>query len=149
MKAGPLAPSRHRSRERALQILFQWDMRRAPVEDALESYYDSLYSEESDVKPAPDSFMDQLVEGTVQNVAEIDRHISEHAAHWRIERMPYVDRNIIRLAIYEMSHLGTPAPVVIDEALELARRFSGEESVHFVNGVLDAVHRELESRRAQ
>jgi N utilization substance protein B len=67
----------------------------------------------------------------------------KHAENWRIERMPAVDRNILRLAVYEMVYGGAPAPVAIDEALELARRFSSEESVHFLNGVLDAVHRDL------
>jgi N utilization substance protein B len=65
-----------------------------------------------------------------------------------MERMPAVDRNILRLAVYEMAHGGTPAPVTIDEALELARKYSNEESVQFVNGVLDAVNRDLERGRA-
>jgi N utilization substance protein B len=84
-----------------------------------------------------------LVRGTVEHVAEVDEQISRHAEHWRIERMPAVDRNVLRLAVYEMTHGGTPAPVSIDEALELARRFSNEESVQFVNGVLDAIHRAM------
>jgi N utilization substance protein B len=67
----------------------------------------------------------------------------KHAENWRIERMPAVDRNILRLAVYEMVYGGAPAAVAIDEALELARKFSSEESVHFLNGVLDAVHRDL------
>jgi N utilization substance protein B len=73
----------------------------------------------------------------------IDERIQQHAEHWRLERMPTVDRNILRLAVYEMMRMPTPPAVVIDEALELARQFSGEESVHFVNGVLDAVRRDL------
>ena len=77
-----------------------------------------------------------------EKAGEVDALISSHAEHWRLERMPAVDRNILRLAIYEMRNTETPAPVVIDEALELARRFSNEESVHFINGVLDAVLRE-------
>ena len=136
-------PSRRRSRQRALQILFRWDVRRQPVEEATEAYFDTLYSEESRTKPQRDPFLDQLVNGAVESVEETDRRISQHAAHWRIERMPTVDRNILRLAVYEMMHSDTPAAVVIDEALELARRYSNEESVLFVNGVLDAVHREL------
>ena len=89
-----------------------------------------------------DEFLEQLVRGTVEKAGEIDALISSHAEHWRIERMPAVDRNILRLAIYEMRKTDTPPAVVIDEALELARRFSTEESVQFVNGVLDAVHKE-------
>jgi N utilization substance protein B len=136
-------PSRRRSRQRALQILFLWDVRRQPVEEATQAYFDTLYSEESRTKPQRDAFLDQLVSGAVESVEETDRRITQHAAHWRIERMPTVDRNILRLAVYEMMHSDTPAAVVIDEALELARRYSNEESVLFVNGVLDAVHREL------
>ena len=77
----------------------------------------------------------------MEHLAEVDEQIARHAEHWRMERMPAVDRNILRLAVYEMTRGGTPAAVTIDEALELARKFSGEESVQFVNGVLDAIHR--------
>jgi len=133
--------SRRRSREHALQILYQWDMRKQPVDESIQAFYGTLYSEEGP-DPALDAFSEQLVRGTVEKAAEIDALISGHAEHWRMERMPAVDRNILRLAIYEMRNTETPAAVVIDEALELARRFSTEESVHFVNGVLDAVHRE-------
>jgi len=131
--------SRRRSRQRALQILYLWDTRRQPVDDAIDAYYETLYSEE---QPERDPFVANLVRGTVQHVAEVDERITRHAEHWRMERMPAVDRNILRLAVYEMTHGGTPAAVTIDEALELARKFSNEESVQFVNGVLDAIHRE-------
>jgi len=135
--------SRRRSREHALQILYQWDMRnKQPIDDSINAFYSSLYSEESPVRPERDLFLEDLVRGTVDKSGEIDALISSHAEHWRIERMPAVDRNILRLAIFELRHTATPPAVVIDEALELARRFSNEESVHFVNGVLDAVHRE-------
>jgi transcription antitermination protein NusB len=132
--------SRRRSRQRALQILFLWDLRRQPVDDALNAYYNTLFSEE---QPLRDPFVSELVRGTIQHLNEVDQCITRHAEHWRMERMPAVDRNILRLAVYEMTHTATPAPVAIDEALELARKFSNEESVQFVNGVLDAVHREL------
>ncbi len=134
--------ARHRSREHALQILYQWDMRKQPVEESIAAFYGSLYSEESAVRPERDEFLEQLVRGTVEKSGEIDALISGHAEHWRIERMPAVDRNILRLAIYELRNTGTPPAVAIDEALELARRFSTEESVQFVNGVLDAVNKE-------
>lgn len=141
--------SRHRSRERALQILFQWDVRKQPVDDALDAFYDTLSYDENEIRLSHDSFIDALVKGTVEKVAEIDNQITRHAEHWRIERMPTVDRNILRLAVYELLNTETPAPVVIDEALELARRFSNEESVQFVNGVLDAVHRQAGQAPAQ
>ncbi len=138
-------PSRHRSRQRALQVLFQADLRQQPVEDALRSYYDSLHSEEDvETKLPPDPFTEELARGASACSAEIDQRIAAHSEHWRLARMPAVDRNILRVAIYEMVWVKTPPAVVINEALELARRFSGEESVPFINGILDAVRRETE-----
>ena len=141
--------SRRRSRQRALQVLFLWDVHKQPAADALAAFDEILHSEEDAVRPPPDHFLEQLVLGATANIAEIDRRITAHAEHWRIERMPAVDRNILRLAVHEMMAFDTPPVVVIDEALELARKFSGEESVQFVNGVLDAVHRELGSEGKQ
>src|SRR5262244_1697000 len=100
--------SRRRSRQRALQILFLWDARRQPVEDVLNAYYNTLFSEE---QPGRDPFVSELVGGTVQHLEELVGRISRHAEHWRLERMPAVDRNILRLAVYEMVYGGTPAPV--------------------------------------
>ena len=88
---------------------------------------------------------DEMPRSTSSDEAKIDAQITEKSEHWRIERMSAVDRNLLRLAIYEMTVMGTPAAVVIDEALELARKFSNQEAVQFVNGVLDAVHREITS----
>lgn len=137
--------ARHRSRRRALQVLFEWDMRRDSVDRAISHYYDTLYSEESEKKPKPDRFMEELVRGTVANSDEIDKKIEAKSEHWRLQRMPVVDRNILRLAIYELIQQAVPAPVVIDEALELARQFSGDESLSFINGILDAVHRQTQA----
>jgi N utilization substance protein B len=134
--------ARHRSRKRALQVLFEWDMRGEPIDRAIAHYYDTLYSEESETKPKPDKFMEELARGTVARAAEIDKQIEAKSEHWRLERMPVVDRNILRLAIFELGQQTVPAAVIIDEALELARRFSGDESLSFINGVLDAVHRQ-------
>ena len=118
------------------------DQRKQPVEEAISAFYDTLGSEEDVPKRTDrDEFMESLVRGTSDKAAEIDQRITERSEHWRLERMPAVDRNILRLAVYEMNELKTPVPVVIDEALELARQFSGDESVSFINGVLDAVHR--------
>jgi transcription antitermination protein NusB len=135
--------SRRRSRQRALQILFLWDVNKQSIADAIAAYDEIVYSEEGKVRPQRDEFLNQLVMGTVEHIVDIDRHISQHAEHWRIERMPAVDRNLLRLAVHEMMAFDTPPAVVIDEALELARKYAGEESVQFVNGVLDAVHREI------
>jgi transcription antitermination factor NusB len=89
-----------------------------------------------------DRFMEELARGTAAKASEIDKRIEAKSEHWRLERMPVVDRNILRLAIFELTQQAVPAPVIIDEALELARRFSGDESLGFINGVLDAVHRQ-------
>lgn len=142
-------PARHRSRQRALQILYQWDMRKVPVEQAIAAFYETLFDGDLPAQDPPaqrpeiDEFMEVLVRGASSRVDEIDQRIKDRSAHWRVERMPVVDRNVLRLGIYEMTAVGTPPAVVIDEALELARQFSGEESVSFINGVLDAVRRDL------
>jgi len=136
-------PARHRSRQRALQVLFSCDLRRQPVDDAISAFYKTLDSEEEDPSPGqPDEFMETLVRGATGQAAAIDERIAAKSEHWRLDRMPAVDRNILRLAVYEMTDVGTPPPVVIDEALELARKFSTDESVAFINGVLDAVRRD-------
>jgi N utilization substance protein B len=153
--------ARHRSRQRALQVLYQWDMTKRPVDEAIRAFYDTLDAdkisaesmagvepmEEADDEepstPGRDEFMEELAKGASEMAADIDQRIAEKSAHWKLERMPVVDRNILRLGIYEMSRQDTPAAVVIDEALELARQFSGEDSVAFINGVLDAVHKDM------
>ncbi len=123
-------------------MLFQWDARKNTVQESIEAFYGSLSTEDGAERTTHDAFLDALVRGTVAEIVGIDAQITKHAEHWRIERMPAVDRNILRLAVYEMLHTDTPAPVLIDEAIELARRYSGKESIHFVNGVLDAVRRD-------
>ncbi len=135
--------SRHRSRHRAVQILYQCDLRKISVDDALANYYDSLYSEEQEKRPPRDGFMEELVRGTAAQAPEIDKQIVEHSANWRLERMPAVDRNIIRMAIYELMAKKIPPAIVIDEALDLSRRFSGDESVSFVNGILDSIRKQI------
>lgn len=134
--------ARHRSRQRALQVLFLVDLRGQPVPEAISSYYATLSSEQEPVpETEADPFMETLVKGTADNTAEIDGWIAEKSQNWRLDRMPVVDRNILRMALYEMTKTETPPAVVIDEALELARQFSSDESVAFINGVLDAVRR--------
>ena len=134
-------PARHRSRQRALQILFQWDLAKQPVEKAIASFYETLYSEENKERPAPDTFMEALATGTSVMAVRIDAKIEEKADNWRLERMAVVDRNILRLAVYELLQKTIPPAVVIDEALELARKFSNDESVSFINGILDAINK--------
>src|SRR5262245_10878379 len=119
-------PSRRRSRERALQVLFNWDTRKGDVWRAVDDFYETLHSEEDDpARLDRDQFMEELVLGATKREEEINKLIVDHSAHWRIERMPSVDRNVLRLATFEMLEAKLPAPVIIDEAIELVRRFSG------------------------
>jgi N utilization substance protein B len=142
-------PARRKSRQRALQVLFLWDLRKLPIEEALQTFYGSMYcaemeedtGEDNVIPIEPDPFLEALARGTAAQSAEIDSLILQRAENWRLERMPNVDRNILRMAIYEMNFLGTPPAVVIDEALELTRRYSDVDAVPFVNGVLDAVRK--------
>jgi transcription antitermination protein NusB len=143
-------PARRKSRQKALQVLFLWDIRKVPVDDAIAQFYADLISAEQeeeyyDAPPpiAPDPFMEALARGAAAQVDLLDSFIARRAENWRLDRMPAVDRNILRMAIYEMKDEGTPPPVVIDEALELAKRYSEEDAVPFLNGVLDAVRRLL------
>lgn len=136
--------ARHRARQQALQLLYQWDIRRTPPEEVIGGYYGSLLvDDESGEPPERDEFAETLFRGVAETLPAIDEIITRHASNWKIPRMPSVDRNILRLAVHEMLATDTPPAVVIDEALVLAKRFSGEESVQFVNGVLDAVRREI------
>jgi transcription antitermination protein NusB len=140
-------PARHRSRQRALQVLFQWDVRAIPIDEAIAAFNDTLHSEEeAPPRAEADPFMEDLVHGTTEAREELDRLIASKASNWRLDRMAAVDRNLLRLAVHEMLHTDTPPAVVIDEALELAHQFSGDDSVSFVNGVLDAVRKDLPPR---
>ena len=132
--------ARRKGRELALQMLYQWDVSREPVEIVIESS-----SELQNAGDAAREFASRLVEGTVDRVEEIDRILIETSEHWRLGRMSTVDRNVLRLAVYELLTKETPPGVVINEALEVAKRFSSPESAAFVNGVLDAVNSRLEA----
>jgi transcription antitermination protein NusB len=136
--------ARHKSRERSLQVLYQWDLLGHSIDTSIQSYYECLSSPEEARSPSADPFMSELVRGVVGRVTEIDSSIARHSEHWRIERMPAVDRNILRLAIFEMISGISPAAIAIDEALQLAKRYSGDESIPFINGVLDAIRKERE-----
>lgn len=101
-----------------------------------------------EMHPAPARrrvFATELAKGTTAHLSTIDPLIETHADNWRLPRMAVIDRIIMRLAVYELLHTDTPPPVVIDEALELAKTFSGAQAVGFINGVLDAVRRHLEA----
>jgi N utilization substance protein B len=129
---------RRRGRELALQMLYQHEIAGTAVEDILSSF--------EELKQAPQAtreFAIALVQGVISKLTELDSHLVDQADNWRLERMAAVDRNILRLAFYElMFENGTPPAVVIDEAVEIAKRFGSERSSQFVNGVLDGfLHR--------
>jgi N utilization substance protein B len=127
---------RHAGRQAALQMLYQWEVGATDLTDVL-STYPMLQPRTLDLPTR--TFAEALVRGTAVNLPRIDPLIVEQAEHWRIERMPVVDRLILRLATYELLEHTTPTAVIIDEALGLARTFSTEPAVKFVNGMLDAI----------
>ena len=133
----------HRAREAALQMLYQWEVGRGSPDEVSASYW-SLGRPGLPAAPGVRDRADQLVLGTIGRVTDLDPMIAAHAQHWRLSRMAVVDRQILRLAAFELQEgQGTPPSVVIDEALELARTFSTEDAVKFINGVLDAIRRDL------
>ena len=135
---------RHRGREAAVQMLYQWEVGRLALAD-VRRVWAEVTDEDEPLAADLAAFAHALAEGVTAHVAELDPLISEAAAHWRIERMNVIDRLVMRLAVYEFLYeRETPATVIINEALELARAFSSEESVPFVNGVLDGIRRRLE-----
>ena len=121
---------RHRAREAALQVLFQLDVGRLPLEDALASVA------APDWLPADWALVVALATGTRAHLGEIDALIARLAEHWTIDRMAAVDRNILRLALFELRYTSTPVRVIINEAVELAKQYSTEDSGRFVNGLL-------------
>jgi N utilization substance protein B len=139
--------TRHRAREAALQILYQWDVGGAGIDQAIDTYFRWQWPDSHPPSEAVRTFAEGLVRDTVQELAAIDPIVAATAEHWRPERMPVVDRLVLRMATCElMRGQETPAAVVIDEALELARTFSTEESVKFINGMLDAIRKKLDAR---
>ena len=134
---------RRKAREIALTFLYQWDVRGA---DVLPEMEDLLVKDRREADVA--DYVRTLVNGTIEHREEIDRRISEAAEHWRIERMAVLDRNVMRMATFEMAFRGNDVPpkVAINEAIELAKRFSTGESGAFVNGVLDRVKRGIEGQ---
>lgn len=134
-----MAGPRHRAREAALQMLYGMDLSGADVEPAIERYWATLGTDEE-----PSDFANQLVRGCAADHEAIDEIIRRTSQHWRVERMATVDRNILRLATYELRSVpDVPRNVTLDEAVELAKRFGDVESPAFVNGVLDRIAHEI------
>jgi N utilization substance protein B len=125
-------------------MLYEWDVGRSPMGGVIETFW---LRDRPAVAHVPDdlrAFAAKLATGVSETVSTLDPLISESAEHWRIERMNVMDRLILRLAVYEFLHESeTPSKVIINEALELARTFSDDDSVRFINGILDAIRRRL------
>jgi len=135
---------RHRAREAALQILYQWEVGRTSIDQAAETFFDLQWN---DAQPPAESlreFAVSLARDTVMRLDEIDALIAASAENWRPERMAVIDRLILRLAVCEfVRDTSTPPAVVINEALELARTFSSEDAVKFINGMLDGIRKKM------
>lgn len=149
---GARKDSRRRAREAALQILYHWDIGRSEVHQAVETYFEQQWPDAGPPPAELRAFATALATETVERLPAIDALIAETAERWRPERMAVVDRLILRMAICELlrgrdasasAGVHAPAAVVINEALELGRTFSAEESVKFINGMLDAVRKKI------
>lgn len=132
--------TRRKSRELALQMLFQSDMGKQDADQVRKTFW----AERAAVEGEARGFADDLFRVATDRALQIDELIQKHAEHWRLDRMAAVDRNVLRAAVAEfLGYPQTPPPVIINEALEIARRYSSPESVHFINGVLDSIAKEL------
>jgi N utilization substance protein B len=132
--------ARRKSRELVLQMLYQADLAKQSDDEVQETFWTSR----EEVDPPTRAFAEDLFRVAHVRAQTIDRLIETHAKNWRIERMPAVDRNLLRMAVAEM--LGfprTPGPIIINEAIEIARRYADPSSINFLNGVLDAIGQDL------
>jgi transcription antitermination protein NusB len=129
---------RRKSRELAMQMLFQGDVGKQTPDQVRKTFWETRDDVEDDTR----GFTEDIFRVATAREAEIDALIEEHSANWKLARMAAVDRNLLRTAVAELVGFpGTPAPIVINEALEIARRYSAPESINFLNGVLDAIAR--------
>ena len=133
---------RRKSREFALQMLFQWDM--SPQEPGK---LEAKFWRAAKAADSTRAFANQLFEGAAKQVAALDELIVKHAENWRFERLAAIDRAVLRLAIYELRVADAPYKVVLNEAVDLAKKYSSEESGAFVNGVLDAAYKSMENKQ--
>ncbi|MCM3870626.1 MAG: transcription antitermination factor NusB [Pyrinomonadaceae bacterium] len=139
--------SRRKARECALQMLFAADVAETPPDEVVRTYWAELG--DTDLEEPARDFATRLAAGTLAQLQTLDERIRSRAEHWRIARMAVVDRNILRLAVYEFLYEPTPRTVAINEALEIARRFSTYEATQFINGILDAIKRDLDEQQPQ
>jgi transcription antitermination protein NusB len=131
---------RRKGRELAMQMLYQADLGRQSPDEVRATFWKSA----GETAPEVRGFAEDLFRVAVAEQAKIDELITTHSTNWRLERMPAVDRNLLRMAVAEMlGFKGTPFPVVLNEALEISRRYSAPESINFLNGVLDSIAHSL------
>ena len=146
----PRRESRHGAREAAVQMLYQWEVGKLSMLEVMSTYWtlrepQSAVGDPQSTVGEPREFATALTNGVAAAIERIDPLIAEAAEHWRIERMAVMDRIILRLAVYEfLEQPETPARVIINEALELARTFSTDDAVRFINGILDGIRRRLQ-----
>jgi N utilization substance protein B len=133
---------RTRARERALQALYQIDVAAADLDEALAAFWRSFEPTEREVQEATEA----LVRGVAAHRRDLDERIEQVSANWRLDRMAKVDRNVLRLAVFELTRTDTPVKVVINEAIELGKKYGAEGTGAFVNGVLDRVAQGLPGR---
>lgn len=128
-----------------MQMLYQWEVGKLSMLEVMPSYWTSGFTADQPIGQELREFAQALTNGVATALDRIDPLIAQAAEHWRIERMAVMDRIVLRLAVYEFLHQpDTPARVIINEALELARTFSTDEAVRFINGILDSIRRTLE-----
>jgi N utilization substance protein B len=127
--------ARRKARELALQMLYQYDLSSNPPQQIIDTFEELQKS-----KPNTREFATKIFHGTVENLAKIDEMIAAQADNWRLSRMAVVDRNIIRMSIYELlNETDTPKLVIIDEAIEIGKKFGTQKSSQFINGILDGI----------
>ena len=136
--------NRRKSREFALQLLYAREVTGWKIEDI-----SPLFWKDSSVSPQTREYADSIVSGVINHAVSIDTSIEQNSRNWKIARMSYIDRNILRIAVYEFMYEDSPPVVVINEAIELAKRYGDGESGQFVNGVLDAIRKSLSARNVK
>jgi len=126
------------AREHALKILYQFDITKRPMEAVVESYWNAEETKDKEII----SYANLLAQGVGGRIADIDHKISDYATNWQIKRMAIIDRNVMRIGLYELQHaVDIPPKVAINEAVELAKKYGDLESSKFVNGILDKIHK--------
>ena len=133
---------RTRSRELALQILYQVDLRKDEIDEFVADFWENQTASDDTLDDSVMEFSTTLVEGTLKNLVQIDEYITSYAENWQLSRMAVIDRNIMRMGVFELLYLeGMPPKVAINEAVELAKKYGDTESGKFVNGILDKINK--------